>query len=123
VQGTSASQDLVDVLQRSDVLEGVGGQDRFLFISPGKNAAGLTVTSRGGVVEKDIIWDFNPVAGAEHDTVVISKALAGTSQFSTLYRNIKDVDGDAVLRFADGSTLTFEGVKKADLSYDDFVVV
>jgi hypothetical protein len=33
------------------------------------------------------------------------------------------VDGDAVLRFADGSTLTFEGLKKADLSYDDFVLV
>jgi hypothetical protein len=117
VQGTSASEDLRDVLRRSDVLEGAGGQDRFLFVtSP-------TMATRGGATEKDVIWDFNPLAGAEHDVVVISKALAGVSQFSALYRNIRDVDGDAVLRFADGSTLTFEGLKKADLSYDDFVLV
>ena len=51
---------------------------------------------------------------------MISKALAGVSQFSTLNRNISDVNGDAVLRFADGSTLAFEGLKKTDLSYYDF---
>jgi serralysin len=123
VQGTSTSDELRDVLQRSDVLEGAGGADRFLFVSPGLNASGQTGTTRGGTAEKDIIWDFDPLAGAEHDVVVISKALAGTGQFSTLYRNIKDLEGDAVLRFADGSTLRFEGLKKADLTYDDFQIV
>ena len=123
VQGTIANNELRDVLQRSDVLEGAGGEDRFLFTSPGLNASGQTVTTRGGTAERDIIWDFNPVAGAGHDVVVISRALAGTSQFSGLYRNITDLEGDAVLRFADGSTLRFEGLKKADLSYDDFQIV
>ena len=117
VQGTSASEDLRDVLRQSDVIEGAGGQDRFLFVtSP-------TAATRGGAAEKDVIWDFNPLAGADHDVVVISKTLAGVSQFSALYRNIKDVDGDAVLRFADGSTLRFDGLTKADLSYDDFALV
>ena len=123
VHGTGANNELRDVLQRSDVLEGAGGEDRFLFVSPGLNALGQTVTTRGGTPENDIIWDFNPLAGTDHDVAVISKFLAGVSQFSALYRNIKDVDGDAVLRFADGSTLRFEGLKKADLSYDDFQLV
>ncbi|EYD76390.1 glycoside hydrolase, family 16 [Rubellimicrobium mesophilum DSM 19309] len=123
VQGTNGPEDLRDVLKRSDVLEGAGGQDRFLFVSPGLNAKGDTVTSRGGTAEKDVIWDFNPDAGAEHDITVISKSLAGVSQFSALYRNVSDVNGEAVLKFADGSTLTFHGLHKADLSYDDFALV
>ena len=105
------------MLQRSDVFEGAGGQDRFLFVP------GTTIKTRSGTAEKDIIWDFDPIAGSGHDVAVISKTLAGVSQFSTLYRNISDVNGDAVLRFADGSTLAFEGLKKADLSYDDFQLV
>lgn len=63
------------------------------------------------------------MTGVGHDVAVISKALAGVSQFSALYRNISDVNGDAVLRFADGSTVAFEGIRKADLSYDDFLLV
>jgi hypothetical protein len=98
----------------SGVLEAAGGQDRFLFVS------GTTIKTRGGTTEKDIIWNFDPIAGSGHDVAMISKALAGVSQFSTLNRNISDVNGDAVLRFADGSTLAFEGLKKTDLSYDDF---
>jgi hypothetical protein len=121
VQGTTqvpgTVEQLYDVLQRSDVLEGAGGQDQFHFVP------GTTLKTRGGSTEHDIILDFNSIEGADHDVVVISKVLAGVKGFSNLYRNITDVDGDAVLRFADGSTLTFDGLRKADLGYDDFLLV
>jgi hypothetical protein len=37
---------------------------------------------------------------------------------------IKDnPSGDAVLKLADGGSITFEGVSKAQLGYDDFFIV
>ena len=115
--GGTGNDQIADVFQRSDVLKGGGGQDTFLFV---QTAAAMT---RGGTSEKDVILDFNPVVGAEKDVLHVSKALAGVSNFSGLYRKIADKDGDAVLSFADGSTLRFDGLLKADLSYDDFVLV
>jgi Ca2+-binding RTX toxin-like protein len=117
IKGTAGADELFDISQFSDVLQGAGGQDTFYFVPSG------TTKTRGGTAENDIILDFNPDAGADHDTVVISKSLAGVKGFSQLYRNITDVDGDAVLKFADGSTLTFAGVLKANLSYDDFAFI
>ncbi|WIJ24056.1 family 16 glycosylhydrolase [Devosia sp. RR2S18] len=117
IQGTAEANHLYDFFQSSDVFEGAGGQDIFYFVPTG------TTKTRGGTAENDIILDFNPNAGDDHDVVVVSKALAGVKGFSQLYRNISDVEGDAVLKFADGSTLTFDGVLKANLSYDDFAFI
>ena len=37
---------------------------------------------------------------------------------------IKDnAQGDAVLKLADGGSITFDGVRKAQLGYDDFLIV
>ncbi|HEX2554088.1 MAG TPA: glycoside hydrolase family 16 protein [Microvirga sp.] len=92
----------------NDVFWGGAGADRFTF------AAGM-----GG---RDVILDFDPTLAGE--VVEISKALAGVKGFSALYRNIQDdpASGDAVLKFAGGS-ITFADVSKAQLGYDDFVLV
>jgi hypothetical protein len=76
-----------------------------------------------GPVVSDIILDFDPNAGSDHDVVRISKALAGVSNFSNLYRmDSNDADGDAVLKFKDSSTVTWEGISKARLGYDFLLV-
>jgi hypothetical protein len=53
----------------------------------------------------------------------VSKSAAGVKNFSQLYRNINDVSGEAVLKLADGGTITFDGVRKAQLTYDDFLII
>jgi len=94
----------------NDVFLGNGGADTFVFTQ--------------GPVGSDIILDFDPNAGSDHDIVRISKALAGVSNFANLYRMVSnDADGDAVLKFKDGSTVAWEGVSKAQLGYDDFLLV
>jgi hypothetical protein len=94
----------------NDIFAGNGSTDTFDFTQ--------------APVGHDVILDFSPVAGAEHDVVRISKAVSGARGFSDLYRMISnDTDGDAVLTLKDGSTLTFEGIGKAELSYDDFILV
>jgi hypothetical protein len=100
----------------SDAYEALGGDYDFQF--------------RTKPFGSDTIYNFDPLAAnpdgtlnAEHDVITISKAMAGVTGFAGLYRKITDVNGDAVLKIADGSTITFEGLKKADLSYDDFVLV
>jgi hypothetical protein len=55
--------------------------------------------------------------------VRITKAIAGQKNFSGLYRMIKDnAEGEAVLKLADGGSITFDGVRKAQLSFDDFFI-
>jgi hypothetical protein len=34
-----------------------------------------------------------------------------------------NASGDAVLKLADGGTITFDGIRKAQLGYDDFLLV
>jgi hypothetical protein len=72
-------------------------------------------------VGQGTILDFSPTGG---DVVEISKSLAGGKGFLTLYLNITDnADGDAVLTLTSGGTITFDGVSKAQLGYDDFLLV
>jgi serralysin len=116
-QGGSGVDALDDIAGASTDFQGGTGNDTFRFVK------GLG--PRGGAAETDVIWDFNPHtdALAENDTVQVSKGLVGVNGFAGLYRAIVDVDGEAVLKFADGSTVTFHGLHKADLGYDDFVLV
>jgi beta-glucanase (GH16 family) len=92
-----------------DIFWGGGGADAFVF------AKGM-----GG---RDVILDFDPTLAGE--AVEISKTLAGVKGFSTLYRNIQDdpLTGDAVLKLANGGTITFANVSKAQLGYDDFIFI
>jgi hypothetical protein len=99
--------DLLQGLKGNDTLAGGAGADRFVYRS----------ASSG----RDVIRDFAPADG---DVIEISKAVAGVKTFSNLYRNIRDdASGDAVLKLADGGTITFDGIRKAQLAYDDFVLV
>jgi hypothetical protein len=100
----------------SDAYEALGGDYDFQF--------------RNKPFGADTIYNFDPLASnpdgtvnGEHDIITISKAMAGVTGFSQLYRKITDVNGDAVLKIADGSTITFDGFKKADLGYNDFTLV
>ncbi len=92
-----------------DIVWGGGDADRFVF-----------ATGMGG---QDVILDFNPTLTGE--IVEISKALAGVKGFSGLYRNIQNdsASGDAVLKLTNGSTITFNDVSKAQLAFDDFLLV
>lgn len=99
--------DSLEGLKGNDTLAGGLGADTFLF----------RTTSTG----HDAIIDFDPASG---DVIKISKSVAGQKNFSGLYRNISDnAGGDAVLKLADGGTITFEHVSKAKLAYDDFLIV
>ncbi|MBD2748108.1 hypothetical protein IC232_15535 [Microvirga sp. BT688] len=102
-----AGNDTLEGLKGNDTMAGGSGADTFLY--------------RIGPSGHDVILDFDPLAG---DVVRITKALAGQKNFSGLYRMIKDdAAGDAVLKLADGGSITFDGVTKAQLAYDDFFIV
>ena len=99
--------DTLEGLKGNDTLKGGSGADTFIY--------------RTGPSGHDMILDFDPLSG---DVVRITKAIAGQKNFSGLYRMIKDDGaGDAVLKLADGGSITFDGVKKAQLAYDDFFIV
>ncbi|WP_246205584.1 family 16 glycosylhydrolase [Microvirga arsenatis] len=99
--------DTLEGLKGNDTLAGGAGADTFIY--------------RTGPTGHDVILDFNPTGG---DMVRITKAIAGQKNFSGLYRLIKDNGaGDAVLKLADGGSITFDGVRKAQLGYDDFLIV
>lgn len=100
-------KDQLQGLKGNDTLAGGAGADKFIYRS----------ASSG----HDVIHDFAPTGG---DVVEISKAVSGVKLFSTLYRNVRDnASGDAVLKLADGGTITFDGIRKAQLGYDDFLLV
>ena len=102
-----AGNDTLEGLKGNDTMAGGSGADTFLY--------------RIGPSGHDVILDFDPLGG---DVVRITKALAGQKNFSGLYRMIKDdAAGDAVLKLADGGSITFDGVRKAQLAYDDFFIV
>ena len=100
----------------NDSLEGLKGNDSLA----GGQGADIFVY-RSGPTGHDVILDFDPASG---DALRITKAIAGQKNFSGLYRMIKDSpDGDAVLKLADGGSVTFDGIGKAQLKYDDFLIV
>ncbi len=102
-----SDNDTLEGLKGDDILAGGAGADIFLF--------------RTKATGHDTILDFDPASG---DLVQVSKSVAGVKNFAGLYRNVRDdADGDAVLRLADGSTVTFDGVSKAQLGYDDFALI
>ncbi|WP_052763972.1 family 16 glycosylhydrolase [Microvirga massiliensis] len=112
----TAGADVIFGFEGNDILEGAGGND----ILAGGAGADIFRYRTGGSGH-DIILDFEPTSG---DVIQLSKAAAGVKNFATLYRNILDnADGDAVLKLADGGTITFAGVSKAQLTYDDFVFI
>jgi beta-glucanase (GH16 family) len=111
IAGTTGSDELKSTSD-NNIFYGAGGSDSFVF-----------QPSQGSKVGSDIILDFNPNEGSDHDVAVISKAYAGVNGFAGLYRMISDVNGDAVLKFKDGSTITWEGLTKAQLGYDDFILI
>jgi beta-glucanase (GH16 family) len=99
--------DQLQGLKGNDTLAGGAGTDKFVYRS----------ASSG----HDVLHDFAPTGG---DVVEISKAVSGVKTFSNLYRNVRDnAAGDAVLKLADGGTITFDGIHKAQLGYDDFLLV
>jgi Ca2+-binding RTX toxin-like protein len=102
-----AGKDQLQGLKGNDTLAGGAGADRFIY--------------RAASSGHDVIRDFAPTGG---DVVEISKAASGVKLFSNLYRNVRDnASGDAVLKLADGGTITFDGIRKAQLGYDDFLLV
>jgi beta-glucanase (GH16 family) len=102
-----AGKDVLQGLKGNDTLAGGTGADKFVY--------------RSGSSGRDLILDFAPTGD---DVIEISKAVAGVKTFSNLYRNIRDdASGDAVLTLADGGTITFDGIRKAQLGFDDFALV
>jgi Ca2+-binding RTX toxin-like protein len=92
----------------NDLLWGDAGADRFVFTS--------------GPVGHDTILDFNPALSGE--LVEISKALGGVENFADLYNAISDnADGNAILTLADGDTITFDKISKAQLGSNDLLIV
>jgi beta-glucanase (GH16 family) len=90
-----------------DILSGGIGADVFLY--------------KSGPTGHDVILDFDPASG---DVVRISKTILGQKTFSGLYRQIADdASGDAVLKLADGGSIRFDGIAKAQLGYDDFLII
>jgi hypothetical protein len=111
----TAGADTIFAYGGNDTLAGLGGDD-FLAGGDGFDIFRYGAKNSG----HDTLLDFDPTGG---DVVQVSKAVAGVKNFSGLYRNIRnDADGDAVLKLADGGTITFEGVSKAQLAYDDFTL-
>jgi beta-glucanase (GH16 family) len=103
----SGGNDTLEGLKGDDILSGGIGADVFVY--------------RSGPTGHDVVLDFDPAGG---DVVRISKAILGQKNFSGLYRQIaNDASGDAVLKLADGGSITFDGVTKAKLGYDDFLIV
>ncbi|MBQ0823488.1 family 16 glycosylhydrolase [Microvirga sp. HBU67558] len=112
----NALNDIVFAYSGNDTLEGLRGNDT---LAGGHGAD--TFLYRTGPSGNDVIVDFDPMSG---DAVRVTKAILGQKNFSGLYRMIKDNPaGDAVLKLADGGSITFEGVSKAQLGYDDFFIV
>ncbi|WP_262300335.1 family 16 glycosylhydrolase [Microvirga sesbaniae] len=112
----TALNDIVFAYSGNDTLEGLRGNDT---LAGGHGAD--TFLYRTGPSGNDVIVDFDPLSG---DAVRVTKAILGQKNFSGLYRMIKDnPSGDAVLKLADGGSITFEGVSKAQLGYDDFFIV
>ena len=112
---STALNDIIFAYGGRDTLEGLKGNDT---LSGGKDADIFVyqATSTGN----DVILDFDAAGG---DVVRITKAIAGQKNFSGLYRMIKDnAEGEAVLKLADGGSITFDGVRKAQLSFDDFFI-
>jgi beta-glucanase (GH16 family) len=102
-----SGNDRLEGLRGNDTLAGGQGADTFLY--------------RTGPTGNDVVLDFDPIGG---DIVHVSKTILGQKNFSGLYRMIKDnAAGDAVLKLADGGSITFDGVTKAQLAYDDFYIV
>lgn len=100
-------KDLIEGLKGNDVLAGGAGADVFRYKTGGSG--------------HDTLLDFAATGG---DVVQVSKAVAGVKNFSGLYRNVRDdADGNAVLKLADGGTVTFEGVSRSQLAYDDFAFI
>lgn len=112
----NALDDIIFAYSGKDTLEGLRGNDTLA----GGHDADMFLY-RAGPSGNDVIVDFDPMSG---DAVHITKAILGQKNFSGLYRMIKDsAAGDAVLKLADGGSITFEGVSKAQLKYDDFFIV
>ncbi|MBJ6126256.1 hypothetical protein JAO75_12670 [Microvirga sp. BT325] len=112
----TALNDIIFAYGGNDTLEGLKGNDT---LAGGSGAD--TFIYRSSPTGHDVILDFDPLGG---DVVRITKAIAGQKNFSGLYRMIKDNGaGDAVLKLADGGSITFDGVRKAQLGYDDFLIV
>ena len=101
-----AGDDTLEGIKGNDILSGGQGKDFFIY--------------RRGPTGHDVILDFDPASG---DAVHVSKTILGQKNFSGLYRMIKDSSGDAVLKLADGGSITFDGVSKAQLKFDDFLIV
>jgi Ca2+-binding RTX toxin-like protein len=99
--------DTLEGLKGNDTLVGGSGADTFIY--------------RTGPSGHDVILDFDLLGG---DVVRITKAIAGQKNFAGLYKQIKDdAAGDAVLKLADSGSITFDGISKAQLKYDDFVII
>ncbi|MEE1610109.1 family 16 glycosylhydrolase [Microvirga sp. CF3016] len=112
----NALNDVIFAYSGKDILEGLRGNDT---LAGGHDAD--TFLYRAGPSGHDVIVDFDPMGG---DAVRLTKAILGQKNFSGLYRVIKDnAAGDAVLKLADGGSITFEGVSKAQLKFDDFFIV
>jgi hypothetical protein len=110
--GTAGADRLIDLADHSTDFEGGAGCHQLCFLqAPGAARP-----------RKDLVWDFNPHVDASSgaDTVEVSKALSSSKGCSNFERAIADVGADAVLRFADGSTVTFEGLPKAQLDTTTF---
>jgi len=102
-----AGNDTLEGRKGDDILAGGSGADIFIYQS-GPNG-------------HDVIFDFDPAGG---DVVRLSKIILGQKNFAGLYRNISDNPAnEAVLKLADGGSITFAGISKAKLGYDDFLIV
>ncbi|MFD0465099.1 hypothetical protein ACFQY9_27910 [Microvirga aerilata] len=108
--------DVIFGYEGNDVIEGLGGNDIF---SGGDGADTFRFLTSGSGY--DIILDFDPL---RNDIVQVTKGVAGVKSFAALYRNVtNNAEGDAVLKLASGNTITFDGVTKAKLGYDDFALI
>jgi len=94
-----------------DLLDGGAGRDT-LWGAEG----GDTLVFRDGY-DHDVVMDFDPAT----DRVWVSSA--GIETWADLQAHlVADIDGTAMLRLDDGSTLRFQGLRPEDLSEDDFII-
>jgi Ca2+-binding RTX toxin-like protein len=93
-----------------DVLDGGDGEDVLI------GGAGNDIFIGGEIV----IQNFQAGAGAG-DQVDLSK-FAGATDFKTLLAHAREVNGDVIIDFGEGDTVTLANLKVAQLNADDFVL-
>jgi Ca2+-binding RTX toxin-like protein len=81
-------------------------------------SAGVTTFSLSMGAGKDVIYNFNAVAGTGHDVLKID--FDGISNFIQLKKVMSQVGSDVVLNFNSSDSVVLKNVSMANLTADDF---